>query len=288
MIFRGAKFVPSAPPAWTPKRTLKYVLVRKEWQRVPKAPINNPLAERGVKALASTETSRVPSEVRVRLLGGFELTVDERAIDLPLAAQRVVAFVALQERPVLRAHVAGSLWGGRTEERAGACLRSALWRASHEFALLDAGRTHLSLARRVWLDVTEARQTAQRVLDGHLPPGRCVDALVGELLPGWYEDWLVVERERYRQLCMSALERLSACLRRGGNTALAVNAALAAVQFDPFRETAHRALIQAYLAEGNRLEAVRHYRRLEGILDRELGIRPSEGLDILLEGCLPG
>ncbi len=60
--------------------------------------------------------------------------------------------------------------------------------------------------------------------------------------------------------------------------ALAVDAALAAVQTDALCESAHRALIDAHLAAGNRIGALRSYGRLQSVLSRELGIAPSDEL----------
>jgi DNA-binding SARP family transcriptional activator len=63
-----------------------------------------------------------------------------------------------------------------------------------------------------------------------------------------------------------------------------VLAGLAAVGREPLRESAHRALIQAHLAEGNAGEAVRRYRRYAEIADRELGVEPSPMMRALLNG----
>ena len=66
--------------------------------------------------------------VRLNLLRGFELWCDGERVTLPMSAQRVLAFLALHDRPVLRLYVAGSLWLDASEERSYANLRSALWR----------------------------------------------------------------------------------------------------------------------------------------------------------------
>lgn len=85
---------------------------------------------------------------------------------------------------------------------------------------------------------------ARRVLHGER--GTPVEARLfrEELLPDWYDDWVIVERERLRQLCLNALERIGASLRRGGDVALTIDSALAAVQSEPLRESAYRALIE--------------------------------------------
>jgi DNA-binding SARP family transcriptional activator len=104
-----------------------------------------------------------------------------------------------------------------------------------------------------------------------------VDAeiLSGELLPGWCDDFVELERERLRQMRLHALEALSGRLLRAGRHAHALDAALKAVAADPLRESAHRAAIQVHLAEGNLGEARRQFTQLAGLLARELGVAPT-------------
>ena len=102
------------------------------------------------------------------------------------------------------------------------------------------------------------------------------------LLPDWYDDWVVIERERLRQLCLHALEQLSADAREQGRYAQATEAGLGAVALEPLRESAHRAVIEAYLAEDNASEALHHYRLFERMLDTKLGLRPSPRLHELV------
>ena len=97
----------------------------------------------------------------------------------------------------------------------------------------------------------------------------------GDLLPDWYDEWLVFERERVRLLRLLALEALCDRFSRAGWHAEATQAGLAAVAAEPLRESAHRALMRAHLADGNPGEAIRQYRILATLLHRELGLHPS-------------
>jgi DNA-binding SARP family transcriptional activator len=108
----------------------------------------------------------------------------------------------------------------------------------------------------------------------------------GELLPDWYDDWVVIERERHRQLRLHALEQLSARLSADGRHAAATEAGLAAIASEPLRESAHRVLIAVHLAEGNRGEALRQYRVCCGLLDRDLKVGPSPALQALVAPLL--
>jgi DNA-binding SARP family transcriptional activator len=107
-----------------------------------------------------------------------------------------------------------------------------------------------------------------------------MDAL--DLLPGWYEDWALLERERVRQRLLHAMEAQSRQLAQAGRYGQAVEAAMQAVGADPLRESAQRALVEAHLAEGNWMEARRSLDLYAELLDRELGASPGAEITALL------
>jgi len=228
------------------------------------------------------------AEVRVRLglLGAFELVSDGVPVRLPLSAQRVVAFVALHERPLPRAHVAWSLWLDSPDDRAGANLRSALWRIQRvEPRLIEVSDRQLQLRDEVQVDLREAEAFARRELHGDTGgAGVEISALAGDLLPDWYEDWVLFERERFRQVRLRALDALCDRLTRAGRLNEAMEAALLSVAGDPLRESAQRALVRVHLSEGNAGEAVRTYRLYQRLLHEQLGIQPSERMQELVAG----
>jgi DNA-binding SARP family transcriptional activator len=217
--------------------------------------------------------------VRVELLGGFELRYDDMPVRLPMSAQRVLAFLALQERPVRRTYVAWKLWLESPEGNATSSLRSALWRLRRSgYDLVEAVGPKLRLAPGVAVDVREAAAWAHAVLEdrkGPLTDGSNGHALLGELLPDWYEDWVILERERLRELQAHALESRCEHLMAGGSYGTAMEYAQAAVKLDPLRESAHRLLIRIHLAEGNQSEALRDYRLYRRLLHDEVGLDPS-------------
>ena len=59
---------------------------------------------------------------------------------------------------------------------------------------------------------------------------------------------------------------------------------LAAVAAEPLRESAHRAVVSVHLEEGNVSEAIRQYRLCRRLLGTELGIEPSERMQVLVRG----
>ena len=154
--------------------------------------------------------------------------------------------------------------------------------------MVEATTTHLRLARDLAVDVQELTGLAKGL---ESPTARAGDApdpsvLAGDLLPDWYEDWVVLERERYRQLRLHALEALCGRLTAAGRFGAAVQAGLAAVAGEPLRESAHRTLIQAHLAEGNPGEAVRQYHLYRRLLATELAIEPSPAIRGMVQPLL--
>src|SRR5438132_13548416 len=81
-------------------------------------------------------------DLRVYLLGGFNVTCDGEPLDIPASTRRLVAFLAMQRRPVERPFAAGCLWLDKSECRAQANLRAALWRLRQCSDLVVATPTH--------------------------------------------------------------------------------------------------------------------------------------------------
>jgi DNA-binding SARP family transcriptional activator len=223
---------------------------------------------------------------RIGLLRGFEFLHCGNPVKLPFSAQRVIAFLALQNRPVHRLYVAGALWLDASESKANASLRTALWRlglTTHK--LVEATPTHIALAADVEVDVAEAKTIAESVIAGTTSDVLDRTAVLyraGEILPDWYEDWVLIEREHFRQLRLHALEALCEQLTAAGRFAEATEAGGAAVKAEPLRESAHRVLIKAFLAEGNSGEALRQYDRFQVLLGRQLGLEPSQLMEDLI------
>ncbi|HEX9992884.1 MAG TPA: BTAD domain-containing putative transcriptional regulator [Acidimicrobiales bacterium] len=221
---------------------------------------------------------------RLSLLNGFELEVDGASVELSRPCQRLLAVVALNRASVARSTVAGVLWPERDERRSAANVRSTLWRLPAEVrALVRPDQHRISLDPSLRCDVDELVALAARLVD--TVPVAAADLRVGpllhDLLPAWYDDWVVVERERLRQLRVHALEALAARLRAESRFGESIEAGLAAVAAEPLRESAHRSLVETHLAEGNRTEAIRQcdlYRRL---LRHEMGVDASPLLDAL-------
>ncbi|MFB9237811.1 BTAD domain-containing putative transcriptional regulator [Plantactinospora siamensis] len=229
-----------------------------------------------------------PPTVRLALLGGFRLVDRDRPVVVPRGLQRVLALIAL--RPgATRTHLAGLLWPETSEERALSCMRTALWRIRQDRScpLLVSGDT-VRLDPQVAVDVDELTGTAERIAAG-ADPRRAVPAVVAgrhDLLPGWYEDWVLLERERLRQLRLHMLEAIARAHLRAGEHGAALQAALDAMSAEPLRETPHRLIVETHLAEGNAYEALHAFYVYRDLLRRELQLEPSEAMRALVDDVL--
>ena len=146
-------------------------------------------------------------------------------VDVADPARRLLAFLALRRMAQPRALVAGSLWPEKPESRALANLRSALWAANarRRDALGRAAggawpcvATSASMSRLVqddgWALIEHADDAAGgrcRLADSRLATA-AAGLLFDDLLPGWYDDWVLLERERFAELQVHVLDVLVA------------------------------------------------------------------------------
>ncbi|ASW57714.1 bacterial transcriptional activator domain-containing protein [Plantactinospora sp. KBS50] len=227
-------------------------------------------------------------DIRLALLGGFQLTERGRTLVVPRGLQRVIALIALQPGAT-RAHLAGLLWPETSEERALSCLRTALWRIRQDRScpLLISADT-VRLDPLVEVDVDELICTAERIGAGADPSGALPVLAAGrhDLLPGWYEDWVLLERERLRQLRLHLLEGIARAHLRAGEHGAALQAALDAMSAEPLRETPHRLIVETHLAEGNAYEALHAFYVYRDLLRRELQLEPSGAMCALVDDVL--
>jgi DNA-binding SARP family transcriptional activator len=226
-------------------------------------------------------------QLRLFLIDGFAARCLYRSVEFPPCTRRLLACLALAERPLSRAYIAGQLWPDIRGDHADACLRSALWRLRQVgYPLVVASRRELALSERVTVDYREAKALAEQLVS----PVSELDLssidyrpLCGNLLPDWEEEWLLLERESFRQLRLLALESLCTRLSAVGLWAKAILVGRAAVDGDPLDEMGHQSLIRAYVAAGDISQAARQYDAYRHVLQQELDLEPSVSFKELVE-----
>jgi DNA-binding SARP family transcriptional activator len=228
------------------------------------------------------------------VLGGFGLRRNSHDhVAVPGGSQKLLAFLALHPGTIARSLVAGTLWPDVPDGRASSSLRSAVARLGVACRrTVEVSPLQLGMGERVSVDISDARSIAGRLIDPNTEPRptdlglAAIDALSADLLPGWYDDWVMIEAEDWRLLRLHALEAMTSRLVRAGRLAEAATAAGAAVRVEPLRETARAALIEVHRAAGNQAEAVREFDRYSILLQAELGLDPTPRLRRLAAaGC---
>lgn len=237
--------------------------------------------------VAEPPISRGP---RISLLGGFGLSDGRVDVAIAEGPQRLLAFLALRKRPVRRTLAAGALWPDVSQEHAGSSLRSTLARLDEGArSALAVTASQLAIADRITVDLWESEALARRLAGPHESltvdhsSSAEVEALSADILPDWYEDWVIVEAEAWRLQRLHALETLADDLRTEGWFGQASAAAQAAIDADPLRESPRAALIRVHMAEGNVSDAIREFTRYRELLKRELDLEPTPRLQSLLD-----
>src|SRR5215213_679354 len=178
-------------------------------------------------------------------------------------------------------------------------LLSKLRRVLGPGALTGRAELRLALPEPLWVD-TEALADAVEVAAQALEDGRWADAaaqaraaLAVATEPFLAEcdgPWVLDRRREVEGLRLRALEALGeAGLRLGGRELdAAEHAARTAIGLAPFRESAHRLLMEIHEAGGNAAEALRAFDELRQLLRDELGTTPGPQLMALHERLLRG
>jgi DNA-binding SARP family transcriptional activator len=229
--------------------------------------------------------------VTLTLLGGF--SCPGTADMLPLAAQRLLAFLALREGGVHRAAAAERLWPDSSPARAAANLRSALWLVrSRTAVLIDCAGPCLQISPTTRVDQFDVLARANQITalpssQDDMDVSALVENLRKELLPGWFDDWLLLEQERWDQVRLHTLELLARQLLSAKRYLPALETALTAIAIEPVRETSHRTVIEVHVAEGNAACALKHFQRYRAMLQREVGVAPSPRMISLVRELTP-
>lgn len=239
--------------------------------------------------VARSTLPRAAHDPRVTLLGRFAVTHATNDATLSSSARRIVALAALHPRLTARSDVAEKLWPDLPASRAKANLRSTLsrLRAACPY-LLAPGATAVRLADGVHVDTWEVESIASQLASGgaeaELAETVPIEPLTAELLPGWDDEWVILERDRLRELSLHTLEQSAAGLATQRRFVRAIQTLYEVLRIDSLRESAMRSLIEVHLAEGNQAQAVRCYLSFRQRLRAELGVSPSDSMTGLMSG----
>ena len=223
--------------------------------------------------------------LKIHLFGHFTLSHDERPITfsaLPKTRPLFAYLLLNRHQSLSRETISFALWPDIPESAAKANLRRHLYDLrrilpSDESWIISRGSI---LAWKptadYWLDVAyfeQLSQTNQLV--------EAIDLYQDDLLIDLYEDWLEPERERFRALYMSNLERLISRYQIGDDYPQAIYYAQQLLTTDPLREDTVRSLMQLRFDAGDRAGALQTYQQFEERIETELGVAPMPETAVL-------
>jgi len=227
--------------------------------------------------------------LRVNLLGGLRVSPQNEGEALALPSRKARALLAYLACPAGRAlprdKLAALLWGDRSEGQARASLRQELYGLRRALAPVEA-RALRRIDDAVALEPTSVEVDVllfQRLVAVGTPSAleAAVALCQGELLEGLspdapaFEEWLLAERERFREQVVEVLAKLLVHQRSAGALQAALQTGLRLLAFEPAQESVHRAVIQLHLRLGRRSAARRQYQLCVDTLQRELALEPE-------------
>lgn len=219
----------------------------------------------------------------LRTLGGFELVIDQKAVEVSSnKARALLVYLALENRPVPRERLADLLWPDRGEREARQSLRQAVATLRRLFD--DSGSRHFVgaegnsalKAANIWHDASEFIKPARDLdLEGR------ADLYRGDFLGGIasvsepFDNWAASERRRLNGIATDVLTTL-AKLHLDTDPERSLQVASKALRLDPLQEEAHRLVMLGYFRLGRRSDALRQYETCASILRQELQVEPEE------------
>jgi DNA-binding SARP family transcriptional activator len=220
-----------------------------------------------------------------RMLKGLDATKDQELLSYLLIHR---------DRPHSREALAALLWGDTSTEKSKKYLRQALWHLQAALDSADSDGADVLLVQHDWLklnpqsdlwsDVAEferafagAEGIAGAGLDSQSAEA-LKNAIVlyhGDLLAGWYQDWILFERERFQNMYLLMLDKLICYSEYHHQYEVAQGYGATILRYDPARELTHRRLMHLYYLAGDRTAALRQYERCVSALKEELGVKPE-------------
>ena len=246
---------------------------------------------------------------RIYLFGSLQLIPGEAEDGPPLEIrsaklQTLLAYLSLHpHRPLDRDRVGQALWPDAGDASARRNLREYLYRARQTLeafipgaGMIEAEENFITFSppSTCWIDLTEFERLSEegRRLATVAPAEaiarlrQAVDLYQGHLLSNLYDDWVIAERERLRELFIDNLARLGQLWQVSSRPDEAIGVIRLLLEYDPLREKEHRRLMELYLASGDRAGALQQYQRCRQILADELAAEPMPETEALYQAIL--
>jgi DNA-binding SARP family transcriptional activator/tRNA A-37 threonylcarbamoyl transferase component Bud32 len=230
--------------------------------------------------------------LQASLLGQFDIRLDGQPADLSSQpAQTLLAYLLLNTGvAVRREQLAGLLWPDSLDSSARKNLRNAIWLVrkaiGDQYVVADKTTVAFDTTAPYELDVAILQE--QPPDDDQTALIRAVSVYRGDLLPGYYEDWVQLERERLRGVFERRIQRLLDYLTDEGQWSEVQRWAEYWISLGYVPEPAYRALMVSHAARGDLSRMAAAYKRCVKLLEDELDVAPSAETQSLYQRLLQG
>jgi predicted ATPase/DNA-binding SARP family transcriptional activator/biotin operon repressor len=233
------------------------------------------------------------SVLQIQLFGGLALASDGAPITAisGMKARSLLAYlVAYRQKPHTRDLLAGIFWPELSDDAARRRLSQAIWQIrrgleSHPLLRIEGDSVQFSPKFPVLIDLEEFNNHYALAVQSNLGAldhcVTCIQNYTGEFLAGYYDDWIFLERERYRNMYLLILGRLITGYKGQGQYEQALAHARTLASEDPWNEEAHREVMRLYQLLGRYNEAQKQYEICCQVLEDELGVGPAPETEIL-------
>jgi predicted ATPase/DNA-binding SARP family transcriptional activator len=244
--------------------------------------------------------------LRIQLFGGFQAFRDGvplRDFQAPKAQSLLAYLLIYRDRAHPRSLLAELFWEGQEESRARANLRNTLHLLRQVlegpqgqlglYLLSEGAALRFNLQSQYSLDIEEFEKNLDAA---HRASGeervrrlrQAVSLYQGDLLAGFYDDWIFIEQDQLKEKYVQALKDVTMHYREFREYPKAIEWAQRALSANPLQEDLHRQLIELYALAEDRAAALRQYKECAAILKRELAIEPLPETRALYESLQRG
>lgn len=246
-----------------------------------------------------TRKSKAMSPLQIQLLGKLHVQRNDATI-LGLESRKVqelFCYIVLhRDHTLSREPLASVLWGDCSTAQSKTYLRKALWQLQNALdgaarspssnvlvATADTIALHPDAAISIDVAVLEHIFGATRRLPGKMLNAQqaqaireAVDLYTGNLLEGWYQDWVMYERERVQQIYLTLLNKLMDYCEAHADYASGLEYGERILRYERAHEPTYRQLMLLHALTGDRTAALRQYERCVITLEEEFNIAPDQ------------
>ncbi|MBE7554199.1 MAG: AAA family ATPase [Anaerolineales bacterium] len=231
----------------------------------------------------------------IRLFGAPQITYDQRPVTVTRRKSRaLIYYLAAHTTPLTRDQLLAFFWPDHERPTAQQNLRATLYGLRKILgSLLLVDEDTLALSANTWIDCRNF-EAQLSIPNADLDPLKAtLDLYRGDFLSGFtlpdlpeFDDWSMVERERYRRLAVAGLIRLSQLYETQQDFRAGLETLDQALAFDPLQEDLQRLALRLHYLAGDRAGAIRRYENFRQLLTDEMGVPPMEETRTLYDAII--